>query len=170
MFANSVFITPGRFIERAFAEYFSRLLSNIQSELSRVPGSNKLSIENQTLQWLTRFYNALELFTTSTKEHTALTHSYQWRIQGRGPGNPAPPPTPSFLDQTKARRAEKKFFWDGPPPFSQGLDGRPPPSSPYLKICIRHWLFLKSKLCYALHGLHLSLAAAVIVRDLGSRM
>ena len=83
---------------------------------------------------------------------------------GEGPGEPSPPP-PSFLDQTKARRAEKKFFWDGPPPFSQGLDGRPPPSSPYLKICIRHWLFLKSKLCYALHGLHLSLAAAVIVRD-----
>ena len=83
----------------------------------------------------------------------------------RGGARGTQPPPPSFLDQTEARRAEKKFFWDGPPPFSQGLDGRPPPSSPYLKICIRHWLFLKSKLCYALHGLHLSLAAAVIVRD-----
>ena len=38
----------------------------------------------------------------------------QWRIQGRGPEGP---PLPSlFLDQTKARRAEKKLFWDPPPP------------------------------------------------------
>ena len=31
----------------------------------------------------------------------------KWRIQGRGPGGPAPPPL--FLDQTEARRAEKFF-------------------------------------------------------------
>ena len=33
----------------------------------------------------------------------------QWRILGRGPEGPPPPP-PLFLDQTKARRAEKKLF------------------------------------------------------------
>ena len=32
----------------------------------------------------------------------------KWRIQGRGPGGPAPP---LFLDQTEARRAEK--IWGG---------------------------------------------------------
>ena len=36
------------------------------------------------------------------------------RIQGRGPGGP-PSLFPLFLDQTEARRAEKKFFWDRPP-------------------------------------------------------
>lgn len=35
----------------------------------------------------------------------------QWRIQARGPGNPAPP---LFLDQSEAWRAEKKF-WTLPP-------------------------------------------------------
>ena len=126
MFANSVFITPGRFIERAFAEYFSRLLSNIQSELSRVPGSNKLSIENQTLQWLTRFYNALELFTTSTKEHTALTHSYQWRIQGRGPGNPAPSP-PLIFRPNWGPKGRKKVFLRRPSTLFSGF-GWPSPT------------------------------------------
>ena len=35
---------------------------------------------------------------------------------------------PLFVDQTEARRAEKKFLSDSPPPpFSQGLDDRLPP-------------------------------------------
>ena len=37
----------------------------------------------------------------------------QWRIQGRGPGGGWGPPL--FLDQTKARRAEKGFLDDFPP-------------------------------------------------------
>ena len=37
----------------------------------------------------------------------------QWRIQGRGRGTRLPP---LFLDQTDARRAEKKHFGDPPPP------------------------------------------------------
>ena len=37
----------------------------------------------------------------------------QWRIQGRGP----PPPPPIFLDQNEARRAEKCFCEDAPPPL-----------------------------------------------------
>ena len=45
---------------------------------------------------------------------------------------------PLFLDQTEARRAEKNFIWDRPPPLSQGLDDRP--STPYLKVWIRHWV------------------------------
>ena len=50
----------------------------------------------------------------------------KWRIQGRGPGGPAPP---LFLDQTEARRAEK-FFWEtGPPSLCQGLDYWAPPLS-----------------------------------------
>ena len=68
----------------------------------------------------------------------------QWQIQGRGPGDPAPP---LFLDQTETRRAEKYFFGDRPsslnfirllrvvitpyrPALSQGLDDRPPPPPP----------------------------------------
>ena len=36
---------------------------------------------------------------------------------------PPPPPTPPlFLDQTEARRAEKKTFGDCPLPLSEGLD------------------------------------------------
>ena len=47
----------------------------------------------------------------------------QWRIQGRDPG--LPPFISLFLDQTKARMAEKKLFGDPsppPPPLSEGLD------------------------------------------------
>ena len=37
--------------------------------------------------------------------------NYQWRIQGRGPPRPTPPlPTPLFLDQPDARKAETIFF------------------------------------------------------------
>ena len=61
----------------------------------------------------------------------------KWRIQGRGPGGPAPP---LFFEKNEARRAEKIFFGDRvppPPPLYQGLDDRPPPP-PYLKVRIRH--------------------------------
>ena len=47
----------------------------------------------------------------------------QWRIQGRGPGSPAPPPL--FLDQVRPE-GPKKFSETGPP-ISQGLDDAPPP-------------------------------------------
>ena len=42
----------------------------------------------------------------------------QWRIQGRDPG-PPPPFISLFLDQTKARMAEKKTFWR---PLPSSLD------------------------------------------------
>ena len=51
----------------------------------------------------------------------------QWWIQGRGPGGGWGPPL--FLDQTKARRAEKGFLDDFPTP--------PPPPPRHLKV-IRH--------------------------------
>ena len=50
----------------------------------------------------------------------------QERIQGRGPGARRP----LFLDQTEARRAEKPFFGDHPPPLSKGLDDPPSPPPP----------------------------------------
>ena len=53
----------------------------------------------------------------------------QWRIQGS--------PTPLFLDQPEARRAEKNFFGDRVPSLSQGLGDRAPAPRPptlYLKV------------------------------------
>ena len=52
------------------------------------------------------------------------------------PGGPAPPPL--FLDQAEARRAKKIFLETTPPRLSRGLDDRPPPPHPYLKVSIRH--------------------------------
>ena len=43
---------------------------------------------------------------------------HQWRIQGKGPGAPSPPPL--ILDQMEARRAEKIFFGGRPPPPISG--------------------------------------------------
>ena len=39
--------------------------------------------------------------------------------------------SPLWLDQTEARRAQKKFLKDRPPPLSQGLDDRRPPPPPF---------------------------------------
>ena len=54
---------------------------------------------------------------------------------GGGPG------APLFLDETKARRAEKNFFLrSAPSPLISGF-GRPPPSPFYLKVWICHWSY-----------------------------
>ena len=54
---------------------------------------------------------------------------------GGGPG------APLFLDETKARRAEKKLFLrSAPSPLISGF-GRPPPSPFYLKAWICHWSY-----------------------------
>ena len=52
---------------------------------------------------------------------------------GKGPGGPAPRPSPPplLLDQTEARKAEKFFFLRPPTPFISG-SGWPGP--PYLKV------------------------------------
>ena len=50
---------------------------------------------------------------------------------GEGPGGPGGPggaASPSFFDQTEARRAGKSFFWSPPPP--------PPPSPSYRRVWI----------------------------------
>ena len=43
----------------------------------------------------------------------SIIHYYQWWIQGRGPGDPAPH---LIFDQNEAERAEKNFFGDRHPP------------------------------------------------------
>ena len=50
----------------------------------------------------------------------------QWWIQGTGPA------TPLFLDQTEARKVEKKILLETCSPLSQGLDDRPQPPPPPL--------------------------------------
>ena len=52
----------------------------------------------------------------------------------RGGAQGGPAPTPLFLDQNEARRADKKNF-ESAPPLSQGLDE---PPLPYLKVWIHH--------------------------------
>ena len=61
----------------------------------------------------------------------------RWRIQGRGPREPG---SPLIFKPNLGPKGGKKFFWDHPPPLSQGLDDRSPPprSPPYLKIWIRY--------------------------------
>ena len=61
------------------------------------------------------------------REEGRKTEMKKWREvpgavadPGEGSGRPGPPPL--TLDQTEARRAEKKIFWDRAPPLSQGLD------------------------------------------------
>ena len=67
-----------------------------------------------------------------------MNNSYQWRIQGRGPGGPAPPLI--FSPDLGPKGRKKIFFWrppPPPPPLSEGLDDRPPPTPPYSKLWIR---------------------------------
>ena len=63
-----------------------------------------------------------------------LTHRSQWRIQGRGQGGPPPP---YFSTKMRPEGPNTIFWGTGPPPLSEGLDDRPPPT--YLKVWIRHW-------------------------------
>ena len=62
--------------------------------------------------------------------------SLQWRIQGRGPGNPVPPPLTPILRPNWGPKVRKKIFRDRACPLSQGLDDRPPSSPPYPKVWI----------------------------------
>ena len=60
---------------------------------------------------------------------------------GEEPAPLSPPPPHLFLDQTKARRAEKHFFGDrSPPPPYVRVWMTVPPS--YLEVWIRHWVLL----------------------------
>ena len=70
--------------------------------------------------------------------------TWQWRIQGMGPGSRGGMASLLFLDKNEARRAEKivgETPHPPPPPFPQkkNLDDR---ASPYLKVWIRHCFVL----------------------------
>ena len=63
----------------------------------------------------------LRICAQTRRDLSLVYNNPQWRIQGRtrGGGHPL------LLDQSEARRAEKKFFFEtGTPPPSQGLDDR----------------------------------------------
>ena len=85
---------------------------------------------------------------------------FQWRIQERGPGGPTPPLIFRPNGGPNGRNffffwgGAKFFFWDHPPPpISQGLDDRSPP---YLKVGIRHCIFMQIKLIFIWKVLHLA--------------
>ena len=79
---------------------------------------------------------ACTMITSTTRTNLKSWHNYsnhyvlllflQRRIQGRGPGGPGP--TPLFVDQTEARRAEKNFFWRPAAllPHIRGMTALPP--------------------------------------------
>ena len=49
-----------------------------------------------------------------------MNNSYQWRIQGRGPGGPPPPPL--IFRPNLGSKGRKKFFFGDRSPLSEGLD------------------------------------------------
>ena len=69
-------------------------------------------------------------------------HSYQWQIQGTGPG------LPIIFRPNWGLKGWKKFFLRPPSPhLSQGLGDHPHPSPPYLKVWICHCLWFKVEWC-----------------------
>ena len=76
------------------------------------------------------------MWTVLSSFNSVLSYTEQWRIQGRGPGGGGGG-APLFVDQTVARRAEKDFQTDFPPPSSYLRVWMIVPS-PYLKVWIRH--------------------------------
>ena len=68
------------------------------------------------------------MWTVLSSFNSVLSYTEQWRIQGRGPGGGGGGGgAPLFVDQTVARRAQKDFQADFPPPpplLSQVLDDR----------------------------------------------
>ena len=67
-------------------------------------------------------------FHTGKAVRTATPYNYN--LSGGCRGGPPPHP-PLFLDQTEARRAEKKFFRDSASPLALGLDDLPLPPPPH---------------------------------------
>ena len=82
-------------------------------------------IYNFTMQFAT-------LIATTTESHISPLNYLliQWRIQGRGPGDPLPP----YLWTKLRPEGPKKCFWTtAPPPL------------PYLKVCNRHCNLLSNE-------------------------
>ena len=78
--------------------------------------------------------------------HVIVCHRLQHSGRPRGATSP-----PLFLDQTKARGAEKKCFWRLSPPLisGSGWPPPPPPTPPYLKAWIHHcniYTYMSSRL------------------------
>ena len=72
---------------------------------------------------------------------------------GEGLGEPTPSPSPSrIFTQTEARRAEKRFFGDRPPPRFIRVWMTPPPPPLHLKVWIRHCLSHKGNEGRLCHG------------------
>ena len=74
-----------------------------------------------------------------------ISHITTTHFSGGSRGGARPPLL--FLDQAEARKVEKSF-WRLGSPLSKGGSGwspPPPPTSPYLKVCIRHCTCLTSK-------------------------
>ena len=68
----------------------------------------------------TALFSLLAIIVDFLLYHRYSKCTIQWRIQGRGPGDPAS----LFLAPAEARRAEQKIL--RPSPLSQGLDDRLP--------------------------------------------
>ena len=121
LFAVNCEITFPFLVKRDFGDLFFLLKRKMPNLLSvKCETANLFSMKSDQ-------YPPPPLPSPTYKHKSTNTICYtKWRIQGRGPGGPAPP---LFLDQTEARRAEK-FFWEtGPPSLCQGLDYRAPPLS-----------------------------------------
>ena len=71
------------------------------------------------------FYSDVRLIESNLKGvKNGRNHSWLVADPGEGPEGPG---SHLMLDQTEARRAEKKLFWTGPL-LSQGLDDPSPPA------------------------------------------
>ena len=71
------------------------------------------------------------IFTWASKIEAMYERPCAVANPGEGPGRPDPPTHPHLLlDQTEARKAEKKFLRPHPPLLSYGLDDLPPPPPP----------------------------------------
>ena len=69
----------------------------------------------------------LRICAQTRRDLSLVYNNPQWRIQGRDPGGGGPG-HPLLLDQSEARRAEKKFF------FETGTPPSPPSPPPHLRV------------------------------------
>jgi len=76
------------------------------------------------------FYQTSEAFTPWMKPQgdTSITNTRRtkFKVTRKTVTDPGEAPPPIFFDLNEARRAQKYFFGDAPPPLSQGLDDRAP--------------------------------------------
>ena len=90
--------------------------------------SEFVSFENRSL-----FFSKSELAPGSALSFCSWVRAKSVADPGGEPGGPAPR---LFLDQTEARRAEKRLFGDRSPPYLRVWMTAPPPP-PYLRVFIQ---------------------------------